>query len=175
MNEFLVLATLLVGTQTVVQEPQGWYIVPLDTQQTAEIHPLDTTGVSAMRAEATVEVLRGVHVASTQTDRPELPVRLVIQYPLGSVAISDKDRQAIEALARAYPAITIEGHSDIQGGASANMSLAAARADAVAELARAASPASAVTVWVGGERYPLCREQTPECHQRNRRVVIKAQ
>lgn len=174
MNGLVALATLLVGTQTVVQEPQGWYIVPAEKQEAVVTVPLDTADVDAMRAEAIVEVMRGVHVASTQTDRPELPVRRVIQYPLGGTAVNEKDRLAIEGIARAYPEITVEGHTDTQGHDAQNRALATARAEAVAEAIRSVAPHSTVKVWIGGERYPLCREQTPECHQRNRRVVIKA-
>ena len=66
--------------------------------------------------------------------------------------------------------LQVQGHSSTDGSARHNQELSARRAAAVAEYLRAAGVEQEVTSQGYGETYPLCHDETEECHLRNRRV-----
>ncbi len=66
---------------------------------------------------------------------------------------------------------TIEGHCDEKGSQEYNLGLGDRRANAVKEfLAQQGIPESRMSVVSYGEERPVCREETEECMQRNRRA-----
>ena len=64
----------------------------------------------------------------------------------------------------------VQGHSSTDGETAHNEDLSTRRAAAIADYLRAQGLTIEVTSQGYGETYPLCREDTPECHERNRRV-----
>src|SRR5690606_1913001 len=66
--------------------------------------------------------------------------------------------------------VQVQGHSSTDGQARRNQELSALRAAAVAAYLREHGVAQEVTSQGYGATYPLCREETPECHDQNRRV-----
>ncbi|MCA9604325.1 MAG: OmpA family protein [Myxococcales bacterium] len=66
--------------------------------------------------------------------------------------------------------LQVQGHSSIDGSTSHNQDLSARRAAAVAAYLREAGVAQEITSQGYGETYPLCHEDTDDCHARNRRV-----
>ncbi len=69
--------------------------------------------------------------------------------------------------------ITLEGHADPRGSAEYNRGLAQRRVESVAKELRAAGiPANQITTSVGEL---VCSDDTEECWQKNRTVVINAQ
>lgn len=66
--------------------------------------------------------------------------------------------------------LQVQGHSSTDGATRHNQELSAQRAAAVAEYLRGAGVAAEVTSQGYGETYPLCHDDTVECHERNRRV-----
>lgn len=67
--------------------------------------------------------------------------------------------------------VRVEGHTDERGGHGDNQSLSQRRAEAVAVYLRAHGFQNIQFESVGyGETQPLCRDNTDECHERNRRV-----
>jgi OOP family OmpA-OmpF porin len=69
--------------------------------------------------------------------------------------------------------VRVEGHADVRGDAAANQSLSQRRAAAVAAYLRGHGFESITFEPVGlGNAQPLCREDTDECHERNRRVEL---
>jgi outer membrane protein OmpA-like peptidoglycan-associated protein len=70
--------------------------------------------------------------------------------------------------------LTLTGHTDVTGGNDDNKVLSEKRANAVKEaLVAAGVPADKITAIGAGESQTVCSENTPDCHQRNRRVEIK--
>ena len=66
---------------------------------------------------------------------------------------------------------TIEGHCDERGSAEYNLGLGDRRANAAKEfLVQQGIQASRINVISYGEEKPVCRDQTEECYQKNRRA-----
>lgn len=66
--------------------------------------------------------------------------------------------------------VQVQGHSSTDGQLRRNEELSAARAASVAAYLREHGVAQEVTSQGYGPTYPVCREETEECHQQNRRV-----
>ncbi|MCZ7678347.1 MAG: OmpA family protein [Sandaracinaceae bacterium] len=66
--------------------------------------------------------------------------------------------------------VQVQGHSSTDGQLARNQELSAARAASVAAYLREHGVAQEVTSQGYGPTYPVCREETEECHQQNRRV-----
>ena len=66
--------------------------------------------------------------------------------------------------------VQVQGHTSTVGEEAHNQELSAARAESVAAYLRAHGVAAEVTSQGYGETYPLCPDETDECHARNRRV-----
>lgn len=66
--------------------------------------------------------------------------------------------------------VQIQGHSSTDGDEQHNLELSGARAAAVAEYLRGHGVTAEITSQGYGETYPLCHEESDECHARNRRV-----
>lgn len=66
--------------------------------------------------------------------------------------------------------VQVQGHSSQVGDEQHNMELSTARAASVAEYLRSHGVTAEVTSQGYGQAYPLCQEDTDECHARNRRV-----
>ncbi|MFM2054512.1 MAG: hypothetical protein RL456_2549 [Pseudomonadota bacterium] len=81
-------------------------------------------------------------------------------------------REVRELSARCPQArIRVEGHTDAQGDEAANLKLSERRARAVVEaLVRAGVPAGRLAAQGYGETRRLDRADTPEAHERNRRI-----
>ena len=66
--------------------------------------------------------------------------------------------------------VQVQGHSSTDGEEQHNLELSTARAASVADYLRSHGVVAEVTSQVSGETYPLCREETDDCHAQNRRV-----
>jgi outer membrane protein OmpA-like peptidoglycan-associated protein len=66
--------------------------------------------------------------------------------------------------------VQVQGHSSTDGSARRNEELSTARAASVATYLREHGVRQEVTSQGYGPTYPLCREDTAECHEQNRRV-----
>lgn len=66
--------------------------------------------------------------------------------------------------------VQVQGHSSTDGQLAHNQELSAARAASVAAYLREHGVEQEVTSQGYGPTYPLCHEETEECHQQNRRV-----
>ncbi len=68
--------------------------------------------------------------------------------------------------------LQVQGHSSTDGSSTHNRELSGRRAAAVAEYLRSHGVSQEITSQGYGETYPLCHEDTDECHERNRRVEL---
>ncbi|MEC7518396.1 MAG: OmpA family protein [Myxococcota bacterium] len=66
--------------------------------------------------------------------------------------------------------VQVQGHTSVDGQEQHNQELSAARAEAVAEYLRGHGVTQEITSQGYGETYPVCRDETEECHLQNRRV-----
>lgn len=66
--------------------------------------------------------------------------------------------------------VQVQGHSSTDGDDAHNQELSAARAASVAAYLREHGVEVDVTSQGYGETYPICREETEECNEQNRRV-----
>lgn len=66
--------------------------------------------------------------------------------------------------------VQVQGHTSTDGSAERNQVLSEERAAAVAAYLRDHGVTQEVTSQGYGPTYPLCREETEECHEQNRRV-----
>lgn len=66
--------------------------------------------------------------------------------------------------------VQVQGHSSTDGQLARNQELSAARAASVAAYLREHGVEQEVTSQGYGPTYPLCNDDTPECHEQNRRV-----
>jgi OOP family OmpA-OmpF porin len=66
--------------------------------------------------------------------------------------------------------VQVQGHSSTDGQLARNEELSAARAASVAAYLREHGVEQDVTSQGYGPQYPLCREETDDCHVQNRRV-----
>jgi peptidoglycan-associated lipoprotein len=72
--------------------------------------------------------------------------------------------------------VQIEGHADERGTTEYNLSLGSKRAQSVRDyLATLGAPAERLSTISYGEEIPVCREQTEECWQKNRRARFATQ
>ncbi len=66
--------------------------------------------------------------------------------------------------------VQVQGHTSVDGDEEHNLDLSDRRAAAVAEYLRSHGVSIEITHQGYGETYPVCREETPECAEQNRRV-----
>lgn len=66
--------------------------------------------------------------------------------------------------------VQVQGHTSTDGDTEHNQTLSARRAATVASYLSEHGVAQEVTSQGYGETYPLCHDNSPECHERNRRV-----
>lgn len=66
--------------------------------------------------------------------------------------------------------VQVQGHTSTDGEEAHNQELSERRAAAVAEYLRTHGVGIEITSQGYGETYPVCREETPECAEQNRRV-----
>ncbi len=64
----------------------------------------------------------------------------------------------------------VQGHTSTDGDEAHNQTLSEQRAARVASYLREHGVTQEVTSQGYGETYPLCREETEECNEQNRRV-----
>lgn len=79
----------------------------------------------------------------------------------------------VVSVLRGHPEIRrvrVEGHADERGSAGHNQKLSARRAASVARYLRAHGVTQTIDSQGFGSSRPLCREDSEECHARNRRV-----
>lgn len=66
--------------------------------------------------------------------------------------------------------VQVQGHTSVDGDEEHNLELSGRRAAAVAEYLNSHGVSIEITHQGYGETYPVCREETPECAEQNRRV-----
>jgi peptidoglycan-associated lipoprotein len=79
----------------------------------------------------------------------------------------------IAQLLKNHPEITtlhVIGHTDNSGSAEHNMKLSASRAQSVMDALRQRGVTQTIDSAGKGKTQPLCKEDTDECHRKNRRV-----
>ena len=100
-------------------------------------------------------------------------------FASGSAGLTDSAKASLRRLAAALPAsvkLKIEGHTDNQGKADANLALSQQRADAVRQALLAVGIAPARVSALGkGQADPLGDNHTPGGRARNRRVELIVQ
>lgn len=82
----------------------------------------------------------------------------------------------VATLLKNHPEITklhLIGHTDSAGGAELNRTLSEKRANAVMEALRSRGAKQDIDAAGKGESEHLCKEDTEECHQKNRRVEFR--
>ncbi len=101
-----------------------------------------------------------------------------LRFSSSSATISKGSYEELDDLAkwmsdRPNKIIQLEGHTDFQGNASANMELSQARVESVKRyLTKKGIKKSRIRTKAFGGTQPLTRERTPEGRARNRRVVV---
>jgi len=102
-----------------------------------------------------------------------------LRFASSSATISEGSYQELDDLAkwlsdRPNKIIQLEGHTDFQGGAVANMELSQDRVEAVkAYLTKQGVKKSRIRTKAFGGTQPLTRERTAEAKAKNRRVVVR--
>lgn len=111
---------------------------------------------------------------------PEAPKQIVFEdvlFEFDSFTIKMSEYGSIEEAAAEIKATDgfyyVDGHTDVRGADAYNDKLSQRRAQAVADaLIKEGVDASKLQVRGMGERFPICNEDTEECHEINRRVEI---
>jgi len=100
-----------------------------------------------------------------------------VYFTLGAATLEPRSHSLLDEVADVLldrpevKELRIQGHTDTQGAASANLALSQARADAVRDYLIEAGVEPARLVAEGfGETQPLDRSNTDEAHDKNRRV-----
>lgn len=100
-------------------------------------------------------------------------------FARGRALISESSYQELDEFvvwlkARPNAIVQLEGHTDFQGNAQANMRLSQERVDAVKEyLTKKGIKKARIGTKAFGGSQPLTRERTPEARARNRRVEVR--
>lgn len=100
-------------------------------------------------------------------------------FSRGNAEISDVSHQELDEFAnwlkeRPNAVVQLEGHTDFQGNAEANMRLSEERVLAVQDyLGKKGIKKSRIKVKAFGGTKPLTRERTPEARAKNRRVEVR--
>jgi len=159
-----------INSQTVVQQADShWYIVPRDKESIPASEQINLNRAGEFRY---VEPLRGVRVDSNAINS-NLPIVLIVSMPTGGTMPVGEDSDRIRRLVSVYRDFVIEGHADLRGAHSYNQRISKQRAFNVARILTE-SGAHNVSIRSFGDLQPVCRENTSECHDKNRRVVIRA-
>jgi len=101
-----------------------------------------------------------------------------LRFASSSATISEGSYQELDELAiwlnkRPNKIIQLEGHTDFQGGAAANMKLSQDRVDAVKSyLTKKGVKKNRIRTKAFGGTQPITRERTAEAKAKNRRVVV---
>lgn len=66
--------------------------------------------------------------------------------------------------------VQVQGHTSTVGDEQHNQELSSARAESIARYLREQGVLQEVTAQGYGETYPVCHEETDDCHAQNRRV-----
>jgi peptidoglycan-associated lipoprotein len=98
-----------------------------------------------------------------------------VHFEFDKADLSEDARAALDrfaaCLAGAKGAVLLEGHCDVRGSEEYNQWLGGERGRSAARQLRERGVASGrITVRSYGKSRPLCTEDSPECHARNRRV-----
>lgn len=100
-------------------------------------------------------------------------------FARGRAEITEESYEELDAFAdwlnqRPNAVVQLEGHTDFQGNAEANMKLSEERVEAVKEyLVKKGIKKSRIRTKAFGGTQPLTRERTPEARTKNRRVEVR--
>jgi outer membrane protein OmpA-like peptidoglycan-associated protein len=109
------------------------------------------------------------------------PVSYMVFFPLGSVALSPDDQNALAQAAQVFKTkqnarVSVTGFTDTVGSPQMNMALAQRRADVVkGVLVKNGVPDSAISTAASGEQGLLVATGDETNEARNRRVVVVIQ
>jgi outer membrane protein OmpA-like peptidoglycan-associated protein len=140
------------------------------TRVTAGAAPAPVTEMSA----ADVQRIFGAALAA----QPPAPAHFTLYFQFDSDELTDESRKlvtSVQSAVKTYPApqVTVVGHTDTVGAATANIGLGLRRANvARTRLIDAGLDASAITVTSHGEATPLVPTGDEVSEPRNRRVEI---
>lgn len=101
-----------------------------------------------------------------------------IHFATGSSEILEDSFDLLDAIAQVIAdnpdirAIRVIGHTDTTGDTQGNQLLSLQRARAVVSYLAERESTADLEALGEGENQPLCTEDTPECHQMNRRVEL---
>lgn len=168
MIEIILLSMSTLAPQQVSQATDGqWYVV-----QRVETHETQALEKINLDQYASISPMRGIQVSAPAKDGEM--IRWVVHFPSNSDQVSMTDAARLRAMAKRYPAYRVTGHTDLRGTNAYNLNLSKRRAEHVEKILRAAG-AKRIAVEYYGETQPICREATPACDQKNRRVVVRSQ
>lgn len=195
MDEMLATDTLLVGKDKFDFDnlpPDKSYLFAMDASDgdyppyvdVLLVNGDSTTQIRAFKKDSTHYaykfVKKGEAVELTKEEEEILNTAFDnLEFETGKTKIKEESLPALIDLAlllgkKPEWALSIAGHTDSQGAASANMKLSKGRAQAVAEfLAKAGIDASRFDVKWFGESKPIADNKTKEGRQKNRRVEMK--
>lgn len=132
--------------------------------------PKVPAGPPAIAATPPIQTCRTALAAFAQND--------AIAFQSGAAVIKDESRAALDTLARDLAlcpgtVVEIEGHTDADGDANANLALSVARAEAVIDALVARNIVAARLYAIGyGEAMPIAGNDTEAGKKQNRRIVI---
>lgn len=102
-----------------------------------------------------------------------------IQFGTDSDVIQEESFGLLDAVATAlnnhkeFSSVEVIGHTDSRGDDAHNKDLSGRRAASVVKALESRGVKQELKARGAGEDEPLCEEQTPECHEMNRRVEFK--
>jgi peptidoglycan-associated lipoprotein len=151
---------------------------PSKPAQTAESKKQVTS--APVKSEGTASSLDALQRGESTATPASSPLKDVY-FDFDSYALRADARETLKANAqwlKANPAaqVQIEGHCDERGTTEYNLALGAKRAQSVKDyLVSLGAVADRLTTISYGEEIPLCREQSDECWQKNRRARFAVQ
>jgi outer membrane protein OmpA-like peptidoglycan-associated protein len=161
-----------VGRAT-VSNPSG--SVELTTERA--MTRVTTGGAPAPVTQMSAEDVQKIFGAALAA-QPHAPAHFTLYFQFDSDELTDESRKLVsevQAAVKGYPApqVTVIGHTDTSGAATANIGLGLRRANvARTRLIEAGLDASAITVTSHGEATPLVPTADDVSEPRNRRVEI---
>lgn len=171
-------ALAFAGCSSTTAEPEPSAVAPASAEAKTKVDSAKTTeSTTKAPASSSLEALQRGESTATPASSPLKDV----YFDFDRYDLREDAREILKANSawlKANPAaqVQIEGHCDERGTTEYNVALGSRRAESAKDyLVTLGTSADHLSTISYGEEVPVCREQTEECWQKNRRVRFVVQ
>lgn len=164
------------SSQTAKVEPAKTVSSPVPPSPFSESPPSDRPTFQEFPQEEPGSAEEPLTSASTSILPPE---SIVVHFPFAQATLTEEAKAVLNTQVSHLPTewegtLRIQGHTDVRGSQSFNQALGGKRAEAVKSyLMSLGIPKDRLETDSLGKDAPICQEDTPACHDRNRRVQVE--